>query len=63
MAGCPMKPRAPRFDYPATSEQIRVALELFTPAELEAQARREAEKAQRLAKESARGVPLFQENP
>ena len=47
------------FDWPATSEQIRVALDLLTPAEREAQARREAEKAQRLAKEATKGLPLF----
>lgn len=41
------------------SEQIRWALGIFTPAELEAQARREAEEAQRLAKDAALGVPLF----
>jgi len=49
----------PRFDYPTTSEQVRVALGLFTAAELEAQARREAEKAQRLAKEATKGQSLF----
>ena len=51
--------KLPRFDHPASSEQIRLVLELFTPAELEAQARREAEKAQRLAKEATKGKPLF----
>jgi hypothetical protein len=44
------------------SEQIRWALGLLTPAELEAQARREAESAQRKAKEAAKGVPLFGED-
>lgn len=43
------------------SEQIRWALGLLTPAELEAQARREAEKAQRKAKDAAKGVPLFEQ--
>jgi hypothetical protein len=55
-----MKRPAPiHIGWSATSEQIRVILELFTPAEREAQARREAEKAQRLAKEATKGRPLF----
>ena len=58
-----MKPRAPRFDYPATSEQIRVSLGLKTPAEKASQERREALEAQRLATDAAKGVPLFEELP
>ena len=51
------------FHHWASSEQIRWALGLLTPAELEAQARREAEKAQRLAKDAAKGVALFEDQP
>ncbi|MBI1751866.1 MAG: hypothetical protein HY014_05395 [Acidobacteria bacterium] len=49
----------PGFSHPATSEQIRWALGLFTPSEQEAQARRETENAQRQAKEATKGRPLF----
>jgi len=58
-----MTPTLPLFSHPATSEQIRWALGLLTPAELEVQARREAEKAQRQAKDAAKGVPLFEDQP
>jgi hypothetical protein len=42
-----------------TSEQIRIAQGLLTPAERAAKAKAEAEKAERTAKEQANGVPLF----
>ncbi len=57
-----MRRREPQtFGWSATSEQIRVSLELFTPAELEARARREARKAQQRAKEAAKGPSLFED--
>jgi hypothetical protein len=44
-----------------TSEQIRIGLGLLTPAEREAQEKRDAEKADRQAKDAAKGMPLFEE--
>ena len=53
----------PRFQYHPTSEQIRWALGLLTPAELDARARREAEQVERQALQAAKGVPLFDQEP
>jgi hypothetical protein len=44
-----------------TSERIRLSLGLLTPSEREAQEKREAEKADRQAKDAAKGMPLFEE--
>ena len=44
-----------------TSEQIRLSLGLLTPSDREAQEKREAEKADRQAKDAAKGMPLFEE--
>jgi len=41
------------------SEQIRLSLGLLTPAEKDAEAKRQAEKADREAKESTKGRSLF----
>ena len=54
-----MTPRSPRFDYPASSEQIRLSLGLLTSAEREALARREALEAQQQAREATKGPSLF----
>lgn len=48
-----------RFTWRASSEQIRTSLGLLTPAEREAQARREAREAQQQAKEATKGRSLF----
>lgn len=50
---------AHRFNHKPSSEQIRLFLELFTPTELEAQARREAEKAQQEARDATMGTSLL----
>lgn len=44
-----------------TSEQIRLGLGLLTPAEREAEAKRQAEKAEKQAREATRGRALFEE--
>lgn len=43
------------------SEQIRLSLGLLTPSEKEAEAKRARDKAEREAKEAAKGKSLFEE--
>lgn len=45
-----------------TSEQIRLGLGLLTPAERESEARRQAEQAEKQAREATKGPSLFAEN-